>query len=200
MRKAPAPDAPVRTPAQNWPALRRRLAATLCRANLCHQTFLGILCHQEFFSGRSVSPEWQPYQKKRFPNTGTQATIYWHSRKIPRRRGIYCSIYRGAAVYTAVYTAAFSGAAVYTGISPERHPTPLLLILRSDRSEHNLPVTCYLSRPKGITSLMEFIAPWTGCLVARASLLWQIVRCRLRLRFDRIGKETLSIKIRMKYW
>ena len=45
----------------NWPAPRRRLAATLCRANLCHQTFLGILCHQEFFSGRSVSPEWQPY-------------------------------------------------------------------------------------------------------------------------------------------
>ena len=65
----------------------------------------------------------QVKKKKRFPNTGTQATIYWHSRKIPRRRGIYCSIYRGAAVYTAVYTAAFPGAAVYTGISPERHPT-----------------------------------------------------------------------------
>ena len=62
VRKAPAPDAPVRTPAQNWPAPRRRLAAILCRANLCHQTFLGILCHQEFFSGRSVSPEWQPYR------------------------------------------------------------------------------------------------------------------------------------------
>ena len=58
VRKAPA----VRTPAQNWPAPRRRLAAHLCRANLCHQSFLGILCHQEFFSGRSVSPEWQPYQ------------------------------------------------------------------------------------------------------------------------------------------
>ena len=37
--------------------------------------------------------------------------------------------YRGAAVYTAVYTAAFPGAAVYTGISPERHPTPMLIVL-----------------------------------------------------------------------
>ena len=61
-------------------AVRRRLTATLCRANLCHQTFLGILCHPEFFSGRSVSPEWQPYlgrSKVWFQISNIASLLWW---------------------------------------------------------------------------------------------------------------------------
>ena len=48
----------LRMPLWRAPPLYRQLFVV---AKLSHHTFLGVLCHRDFFSGRFVSPQWQPY-------------------------------------------------------------------------------------------------------------------------------------------